>query len=147
MYVCARACVRTPGRVDVCIRVRACSLAYPACNLYAPYCDVICGRSGCSIFFDIILEKAQFSGKKSYLIFLQLLSKPFLILRRIWRGTVINLKTSLCKINYALFLSDFNETWLFSTDFRKKLKYQVSSKSVQWEPSCSMLTDRPTWRS
>jgi hypothetical protein len=24
------------------------------------------------------------------------------------------------------------------TDFRKKLEYQVSSKSVQWEPICSM---------
>ena len=28
--------------------------------------------------------------------------------------------------------------------FEKKLKYQVSSKSVQWEPSCFMQTDRQT---
>ena len=27
---------------------------------------------------------------------------------------------------------------------RKKLKYYVSSKSVQWEPSCSMRTDGRT---
>ena len=26
--------------------------------------------------------------------------------------------------------------------FRKRLKYQISSKSVQWEPSCSMRTGR-----
>ena len=34
----------------------------------------------------------------------------------------------------------------FSIEFRKKKKlvYQVSSKSVQWEPSCSMRTDRQT---
>ena len=28
--------------------------------------------------------------------------------------------------------------------FEKNLKYQVASKSVQWEPSCSMWTDRQT---
>ena len=29
----------------------------------------------------------------------------------------------------------------FLTDFRESLKYQVLSKSVQWEPSFSMRTD------
>ena len=40
-----------------------------------------------------------------------------------------------------LFLSDFNETRIFMKDFREKLKHQISSKPVQWEPSCSMRTD------
>ena len=40
-----------------------------------------------------------------------------------------------------LFLSDFNETGTLSTNFRKLLKYETSCQSVQWEPSCSMLTD------
>ena len=30
---------------------------------------------------------------------------------------------------------------IFSIYFRKSLKYQISSKSVQWELSCSMRTD------
>jgi len=30
------------------------SLSYPACNEHALYCIVICGLSGCTIFFHII---------------------------------------------------------------------------------------------
>ena len=41
-------------------------------------------------------------------------------------------------VKYLLFLSDFNETWIFSADFRKTLKYKISWKVVQCEPSCSM---------
>jgi hypothetical protein len=39
--LCTRAHVCVPGRVSLCMRVRAYSLAYPACNAYALYCDVI----------------------------------------------------------------------------------------------------------
>ena len=47
-------------------------------------------------------------------------------------------------VNFPLFLSDFNKPSIFSTDFGKKPKYQVSSKSVLWELSCSMRTEGQT---
>jgi len=47
-------------------------------------------------------------------------------------------------VNCPLFLPDFNETWTLSTQLRKIPKYQISWKSVQWEPSCSMRTDGRT---
>ena len=49
-YLCVCVCV--------CMPMQACSLAYPACNSYAPYCDVICDPSGSTIFFDIISYRA-----------------------------------------------------------------------------------------
>jgi hypothetical protein len=46
--------------------------------------------------------------------------------------------------NHSLFLLDFHETWIFSTNCWKGSKYQISWESVKWEPSCSMRTDGPT---
>jgi hypothetical protein len=55
VYMRARTCVHVvTGRVGVCMRIRVCSLANPAWNAYAPYCDVICGPSYSTPFFDII---------------------------------------------------------------------------------------------
>jgi hypothetical protein len=36
---------------------------------------------------------------------------------------------------------DTNEAWLFAADYWKKPKYQILSKSVQWESCYSMRTD------
>jgi len=49
-------------------------------------------------------------------------------------------------VKYPQFLSDFNETWILSTDIRKTPKFKISWKSVQWETRCSIRTDGQTDR-
>jgi hypothetical protein len=55
---------------------------------------VICGLSGCTIFFDSIYKHHV----KCVLIFPTNLSETFLILGRIQRGIVINVHSSSCKV-------------------------------------------------
>jgi hypothetical protein len=62
--VCVRACMWVPGCVGVCIRIRARSLANPARNAYAPYCDVICGPLGLHYIFRHYLTNGAIFGKK-----------------------------------------------------------------------------------
>jgi hypothetical protein len=47
-------------------------------------------------------------------------------------------------VKYPFLLSYFSESWNFSTDFGKPLRYQISCKSAWWEPSFSMRTARQT---
>jgi len=47
-------------------------------------------------------------------------------------------------VKNPLFLSDFNETWIFFTCCRNIFKYQIIWKSVHWEPRCSMRADGQT---
>jgi hypothetical protein len=68
LHVCLRACKRAGGcvrafvcvrgwengSIGVCMRVRASSLAYPACNAYGPYSKFMCVPSGSTTFFDVI---------------------------------------------------------------------------------------------
>jgi len=68
----------------------------------------------------------------------------FLILSRTERYMIKTVYWSSCEV--PLFLSHCNETWIFSKDFRKKFKYLISWKSVQWEPRFSMRIDRQTDR-
>jgi len=45
-------------------------------------------------------------------------------------------------VKCPLYLSDFNETWITRWIFQTITIYHISRKSVQWEQSFSMRTDR-----
>jgi hypothetical protein len=116
------------------------SLRYPARNEPALYCHL----SSVRLYkvFTHILITARLSKRNYYTLnvfrfSLQLFRKNFHS-RKNWE--------KYDKKSYIglLFLSDFKATWTLSTVFRKRLKYQILWKSVQWETSCSMRTDGQT---
>jgi hypothetical protein len=87
---------------------------------------VICRLPGSTTFFhniSWILEK-KIMNKKCVLIFSTTLSDTFLILRRTDRDMIKNVLWS-SRSKYPLFLSGFNETFIFSTNFRKILRDQI----------------------
>jgi len=49
-------------------------------------------------------------------------------------------------VKYPVFSSEFNENLISSIDLRDIFKYQISWKSVEWEPSCYVRKDRQTNR-
>ena len=59
---------------------------------------------------------------------LQILSETVLILRRNEQDIIKNVY--FVHVKYQLFLSDFNQTWVFLSDFLKILKYRISLKSI-----------------
>ena len=83
----------------MCMSARVCSLVSPACNAYAPYCDVICGPSDSTTFLTLSYDRHDFLLKKSlnikcvFRFSLQLLTKPPLTVI-VWRDILINVKTS-----------------------------------------------------
>jgi hypothetical protein len=128
-------------------RVCVCSLRYPACNARAPYCRLWPVRLY-NIFPHYLINGTILGGggelfniKCVFWLSMQLLSATFLILTRTERDVIKNKYIGL-HVKHPIFLSDFNKTWIFSTDFRKIFKYQIQSKSAQWESSCSMRADR-----
>jgi len=77
-----------------------------------------------------VLGEMLLSIKFVFRFYLHILSETFLILRiieKIWSKIYF----ASCKV--PLFFSYFDETWIFSTDFLKIIKYQNSRISVQWQ--------------
>ena len=91
---------------------------------------VICGMPRSTIFFPTFSHKRQDFRKKNYwkqnvcfdfLYNLDLTHFSFWQqTSEIWSKMYIGLH-----VKYPFFSSNFNETWIFWTDFRKILKYQI----------------------
>ena len=124
--------------------VCVCSLRYPACYAYAPYCH-LWPAPLYSIFphyliHGTIFGKRLLNPKCVFWFSVLLLSVTFLILRRT-ESEMIRKCTYIGLHVQCQFLSDINERGIFPTEFRKILNYRISWKSDQWEPSCYMRTD------
>ena len=75
------------------MRVRACRLAYPACNAHGPYCIVVL-TSLAPPYFSTFSHNSMYSGKKvtehkvCVSIFSAILFETFLIIRRSPRDVI-----------------------------------------------------------
>jgi hypothetical protein len=115
------------------------------------YCVIRGLTDGTTFFFFISSHKRQrFPEKKEMLLNINCV---------FWFFLQILLNISHYKKNSAIYDYKFPETLVWSTRyscqilftldfsgniFEKIIKYQISWKSFQWEPSCSMRTDRQT---
>jgi hypothetical protein len=101
------------------------SLRYLACNAHAPYCHLWPAHH--YKIFPYYLTNGTIFEKKTKLLntkcvfwfSLQLLSDTFIALRIAQRDTIKNVKWYGRHVNCMVFLSDFKETWICSTDFSK----------------------------
>jgi hypothetical protein len=127
----------------VCVRAHTCSLSYPAYKAYAPYYIVLCGLSGCTIYFSHHLINGTVFRKKSYstymciLIFVTTFSEIFLILRIIHRDIIINAHVFMQRTYYSCQI-------LIKLEFYEQIfKKHISNvmKVLHLEPSCSMQMD------
>jgi len=53
----------------------------------------------------------------------------------LWRFNVIGNNNEIylsLRVKFPIFLSEFNQIWVFSKFFHKSLKYQIPRKSDQW---------------
>jgi hypothetical protein len=100
-----------------------CSLRYPACNAHAPYCH-LWPTPLYNIFPNYLLNSRMFEektllGTKCVLIFGTIfvwnISRSRKIISEIWIKIYVGLY-----VKYLLFLPNFNDTWIFSTVFKKK---------------------------
>jgi hypothetical protein len=126
--------------------VCVCSLRYPACNAHAPYFRLWFVRVY-HIFphyfiKGTIFQRELLNIKCVFWFILQIFSETFLIVRRNERDTIKNVHRASCTV--PVIFVRFKWKLNFSTDFGKILQCQISQKSVQWEPTCSMWTDRRT---
>ena len=125
----------------------ACSLRYPARNTHVPHCHLwpfqLYNILPHYLINSTIFEKKLLNIKHVFWFSQHVTFETFSFqeeLSEIWSKIYLDLHAK-----HLLFLSESNETWIFSTDVQKIFKHQISRNSVQWKQSCSVGTDVQTW--
>jgi hypothetical protein len=147
-FVCVWARVTSMNvlvREGVGLCLLSCSLTYPACKAHAPYCHLRPLWLH-HIFPHFLINGTNFRKKLLnikfvFWFYLQHLLETFLILRSQW-DIVTNVKMSSCEV--PVILSDFRETRILSTDFRKKyrIKSYQNTSSGSWIIPCRRTEGR-----
>ena len=110
-----------------------------ACEEHAPYHIFVCCLFVCTTFFHIShkghdFRKTLIEHNMCILILSTTFSEIFLTVRKLQGNIILNNIGIL--VNYRLALSEFNVTWIFSTDLKKNTKLQIQWQSAQCEASC-----------
>jgi hypothetical protein len=175
-YLCVCVCVRACACVCACVRARVCAcvrVCVCVCVCVGRWVHgrgpvfakrvalliqhatrrhvVICGLSDSAVFFDIISQAVRFSENSCWTQ-----TECFHFIHYFILNTSHSemISARYCHKSRNVFMQSTRYSWriLMKLEFprhifRRKLKYQILLKSVQWEPSCSMRTDGQTWRS
>jgi hypothetical protein len=121
--------------------VCVCSLSNP-CKMHAHYCIVVCGLAVQYFFTSsqkVVIKKKILNTKCVFWFSLQICLQHFSY-KEVFTAIVSYLFVGIL-VKCPWFLSDLNQTWIFSANFQKIPQHQISWKSIQWEPSCSTWTD------
>ena len=99
---------------------------------------ILLSSVACPVHFQFFSQTARISRKR------KLFKIKCVLIFSTFARNICHFKKnwSRCYHKCTYVLSDFNETWIFSTDFWKILKYQFSWRYEQWEPICLTRTDR-----
>ena len=100
--------------------------------------------SGCTIFFTLSHKRHDFVKAVGHEMCVSIFSTTFVWnishSEKNWASYDQNVYWSLCKV--LVFLVRFKWKLNCLDRLSKILKYQISSKSILWKPSCSMWMDR-----
>jgi hypothetical protein len=124
--------------------VCVCSLRHSACNVRMSQCHL--WPAWLYNIFPHYLIHSTIFRKLVYIncvfwFYLQILSATFFILRTEW-DIIENVYYS----SHSHYTCQILMSWIFFIDSWKILQYQISWKTTQWEPSCTILMDRWTDR-
>jgi len=125
--------------------VCVCNFRYTACNAHAPYFHLWPARL--YIIFPHYLtngggELELLNIKCVFWLSLQLLSEPFLVLRGTEEYTIVNVERSAGKVPTCYYCQILMKVEFSRHIFEKSCSIKISLKSIQWEPNCSIRTDR-----
>jgi hypothetical protein len=138
-----------------CCRGRTIGITYSGCVFVALVIQYakrmsrifICGLSDSTIFFTYHIrqdfrEEVWNTKMCSFFLYVQSLSEIFLFQKRIAQDTVIKMYRYPYKAPVILLRFQWKFNFLDSFSWNN----EISWKSVEWEPSCSMRTDGRTDR-